>query len=464
LLDDATSLSKLGEERFDLIVTDPPYKDDVPYAELSDFYYVWLKRALSDSDGVSLKPRFYSEAFFECVDDRCVSFTEVRTQWERFSPLEISVNVGRAEFFKKVNGVEAGSDKDFTEKLGKTFKRMAELLKDGGVVITYYAHTDPSAWEALNEAGLRRAGLRVTAAYVITTESEQRVTARGKVALDSSVVVVWRKGAGDVGLVHDVERKALEEAIKRVGEAIKLKEVSLDINLFLRSLSAVLSVFTSYSKLIPEVSTNELVKRAFSLGLKGLVDGVYRYAGLERPLDPYASTYLTLKLITRTTMENSRSKRRSEAGFRRGRVDRTFASLLGVFSGVSVDNLVLSKVLARGKEDLELLEPEPESLTEAAIRRALETLLREKGLDPLRPQTFRTSIDFLHYLELKAIQLTSDQFKKLVEELQVKDPKVLECIDLAKALYLVLPDRDPEKICCRRILQHLDLLRFGGLR
>ena len=464
LLDDTTSLSKLSEERFDLIVTDPPYKDDVPYAELSDFYYVWLKRALSDSDGVSLKPRFYSEAFFECVDDRCVSFTEIRTQWERFSPLEASVNEGRAEFFKKVSGIEAGSDKDFTEKLGKAFKRMTELLKDGGVVITYYAHTDPSAWEALIEAGWRRAGLRVTAAYVITTESEQRLPARGKVALDSSVVVVWRKGAGDVGLVHDVERKALEEAIKRVGEAIKLREVSLDINLFLRSLSAVLSVFTSYSKLIPEVSTNELVKRAFSLGLKGLVDGVYRYAGLERPLDPYASTYLALKLITRTTMEDSRSKRRSEAGFRRGRVDRTFASLLGVFSGVSVDNLVLSKVLARGKEDLELLEPEPESLTEAAIRRALETLLREKGLDLSRPQTFRTSIDFLHYLELKAIQLTSDQFKKLVEELQVKDPRVLECIDLAKALYLVLPDHDPEKICCRRILQHLDLLRFGGLR
>ena len=47
LLDDATTLTKLNE-KFDLIVTDPPYYDDVPYSELSDFYYVWLKRALSD--------------------------------------------------------------------------------------------------------------------------------------------------------------------------------------------------------------------------------------------------------------------------------------------------------------------------------------------------------------------------------------------------------------------------------
>jgi len=52
LLDDATILSKLNpNDKFDLIVTDPPYYDDVPYSELSDFYYVWLKRALSDVKG-----------------------------------------------------------------------------------------------------------------------------------------------------------------------------------------------------------------------------------------------------------------------------------------------------------------------------------------------------------------------------------------------------------------------------
>jgi len=69
LLDDATSSSKLRDEKYDLIVTDPPYRDDVPYAELSDFYYVWLKRALSDvvkeeSGLLKLAPRFYMDAFF----------------------------------------------------------------------------------------------------------------------------------------------------------------------------------------------------------------------------------------------------------------------------------------------------------------------------------------------------------------------------------------------------------------
>ena len=59
-----SSLSRLGNEKFDPIVTDPPYRDDVPYAELSDLYYVWLKRALSGSSGTSLVPRFHADVFF----------------------------------------------------------------------------------------------------------------------------------------------------------------------------------------------------------------------------------------------------------------------------------------------------------------------------------------------------------------------------------------------------------------
>jgi putative DNA methylase len=466
LLDDATSLSRLGDERFDLIVTDPPYRDDVPYAELSDFYYVWLKRALSDSDGVSLKPRFYPEAFFECLNTECKSYVEIRTQWERFAPLEISVSKGRAGFFKKTMGVEVGSDRDFQEKLARAFNRIAELLKDDGLIVTYYAHTDPSAWEALIEAGWRRAGLRVTAAYVIATESEQRVTARGKVALDASVVVVWRKGVSRVGLLHEVEREALKEAVVRVEEAIKTRGVTLDINLFLRSLAATLGVFTSYSKLIPEISTKELVEKAFQIALRGLVEGVYRHAGIERPLDPYASTYLALKVVTRPSIEESELQKRSrrKAEIKRGHVDRTFAALLGVFSGVSVDSLIAARIMAKGKEELELLEPESSSLTESDIRVALEELLREKGIDPARPETLKTSVDTLHYLELKVLQLTTEQFKRLYSELEYRNPRVAEAVNLAKVLYAVLPRSDPERVCCERILQHLGLLRLGGLR
>jgi putative DNA methylase len=463
LLDDATSLSKLGDERFDLIVTDPPYRDDVAYSELSDFYYVWLKRALSDSDGVSLKPRFYPEAFFECLDTECRSYVEIRTQWEKFAPIEISVNEGRADYFKRTVGVEAGSDRDFHEKLAKAFKRMVELLRDDGLIATYYAHTDPSAWEALIEAGWKMAGLRVTAGHVIATESEQRVTARGKVALDASVVVVWRKSSGEIARLLEVERGALEESIRAVQEAIK-RNTPRDINLFLRSFTATMSVFTSYSKLVPEITTTELVNKAFQLALRGLVEGVYKEAGVERPLDPYASVYLVLKLITRSDTGEESESRRRRAGFRRARIDRSFASLLGVFSNIDVGNLLQLRILAKEHEDLELLEPKPVETTEAGIRRSLEELLREKNIDVDKPEALRTSVDLLHYLELQALRLTSEQFKKLYEELETRNPRVGEAVQLARVLYRVLPESDPEKICSRRILQHLGLLVLGGSR
>jgi putative DNA methylase len=333
---------------------------------------------------------------------------------------------------------------------------MAELLKDDGLIVTYYAHTNPSAWEALIEAGWKKADLNVTSAYVIATESEQRVTARNKVALDASVVVVWRERTGHAKLLHEARREALEEASKRVEEFIKRRGATLDINLFLRSLSAILNVYTSYSRLIPDVNISELVsKEIFPLALAGLVEGVYRYVGLEKPLEPHASAYLVLKLLTRIGGKEE---------FRRGRVDRTFASLLGVFGGIGVDSLIISRVLARGKEDLELLEPEAKALTDSGIKAALETLLHEKGVDPSRFETFRTSIDILHYLELKALQLTSEQFRKLFEDFEARDSRAIEAIKLAKALYSVLPDSDPEKICCTRILKYLDLLSFGGFK
>jgi putative DNA methylase len=436
----------------------------VPYAELSDFYYVWLKRTLSDVKSNVLVPRFYPEAFFECLDDRCSSYIEIRTQWEKYAPLEISVSSGRADFFRKIIGVETGSDEDFREKLRKAFKRMAELTRDDGMIVTYYAHTDPSAWEALVEAGWRKAGLRVSAAYVIATESEQRVTARGKVALDASVVVVWRKGSGGVGFVQEVENKAFEEALRRVDEALKIG-LPLDINLFLKSLAGVLSVYTLYSKLVPDISVKEIVKNSFSLALKALVEAVYKRGGVEKPLDPYSSAYVALKLVTRTSEEKAEARRReSKIEFRRGRVDKTFASLLGVFSNINVDILIANKILAKKGDELELLEPEPDSLTEQSIRRALENLLHEKNLDPSKPENFRTAVDALHYLELKAIQLTSDQFRKLFEDLRSRNLRFSEAIDLAKVLHAALPDNDPEKIGCKRILQHLNMISLGGLR
>jgi len=136
ILDDASELSNVGE-KFDVIVTDPPYADDVPYSELSDFYYVWLKRALSDVENNELKPRFLPEAFFD--ED-----LEIPTQWQRFARNEVSENEGRWEHFSlKVT---------FAELLTRAFANVLRFLKDDGLLVVYYVAKRPEAWAALVDA------------------------------------------------------------------------------------------------------------------------------------------------------------------------------------------------------------------------------------------------------------------------------------------------------------------------
>ncbi|MEM4032504.1 MAG: hypothetical protein QXV53_04310, partial [Zestosphaera sp.] len=441
VLDDARVLCKLGGEKFDLIVTDPPYLDDVAYSELSDFYYVWLKRALSDSDGFVLTPRFFAEAFFECLDNGCSKFSEVRTQWEVFASREVSAGEGRARHFGLGSSVEF-----FKKGLVDSFKKLRGLLRGGGVLVTYYAHTSPEAWEALLEAGWRGAGLRVSRAFPVTTESEERVTARGKVVLDSSIVVVWREGLGGEELLQRAHLMALNEATETVKRVLE-RGVKPDFNLFLESLSTVLSVYTRYSRLIPDKSVSELVKNhILPAAIQAMVRGAGVFVGVSTSFSPESSSYIVVKLVSRPG---------NYSRFRRAVIDRDFASVLGAVGGLDVSKIISLNILGRYGDELELLEPKASvGVDEASLRKSFEELLLEKNVS-LRNPVFRTPIDVLHYIEYKALELGKDEFKNFIEGLKGKTVGVDEALNIARVFARVLPSGDPERRACSRILSHL---------
>jgi len=277
LLDDATVLSKLGHEKFDIVVTDPPYRDDVPYTELSDFYYVWLKRALSN-DG--LTPKFHVDALI------------YNTQWESFALNEISYNKSRLDYF----GIREAED--YYEKLmGMAFSKMAELLKDNGLIVTYFAHSSPEAWIELIEAGWRRANLRVSKAWNFATESAQRVTARGKTALESSIVVVWRKRKKDseqVGDYREVYREALENAKRAKETALRSGLVFSD--LFLATMIGALATFTSYDKVLKfgkELTSRDIIRESYAIATRVIANAT------ETIKSPEALFYLASKALYR---------------------------------------------------------------------------------------------------------------------------------------------------------------------
>jgi putative DNA methylase len=444
LLEDATSLSRLRDEKFDLIVTDPPYRDDVPYAELSDFYYVWLKRTLSDVidvDGVLVrKPRFLPEAFFDEFGN------EVEVQWKRFAPKEVSENSERSEVFGSVNvggkNVPVGSFDYFKYLLDESFRTMATRLRDNGVLVTYYAHTSPDAWEALLEAGWQGAGLRVSVAHALATESPQRVTARGATTLDMSIVVIWRKGVSGETLADEVYARAVEVCSE---EATKYRKQGYSgVNLFVAVLGCALSQFTQYKRIVGVKSIDDLVTKYIYPATAAAI--ARSLTGVEARLSPASQFYLLAKVL----IDRGRRQRR--------RLDGTSAIILSIGTRSNINELQILRVVEKANSDLVLLEP----AHSRDARGSIEELLREKNLSS-QTIAFRTAVDALHVLEYLALVMTKDELRKRVDELRARNSALIdEAIELTKILTVALPEEEVERSLAQRLLDSLGI-GVGGL-
>ena len=431
LLDDATILGRLNEEKYDIIVTDPPYRDDVPYAELSDFYYVWLKRALSDVVDVGgllvRQPRFVSEAFFS-------DGAEIDVQWRYFADKEVSEDEGRSKYF----GEGVGSLEYFKQLLIKSFQTMADKLVDNGVIVTYYAHTSPDAWEALLDAGWRGAGLRITAAHAVVTESKHRVTARGKAGLDVSIVAVWRKGVSGQALAGEAYSKALEECTEYAGTL--LKKGFDGVNLFVSVLGCVLSVFTRYEGVVGVKSTKELVEEYV---YPATAEAIARALGgeLSGRLSGASLFYLLGKVLI---ARRPRQVRRT--------LDRSTMAILSIGTRNEVRRLKNLGLVGQERDKFRLLEP---AWGQSDLARAVRSALEKRGVNPRNPVA-RTAVDLLHLLEYYAVTLPKSEFTKRVEELRARYPALYEeALGLARLLAEVLPSGDPERELTNRVVSVL---------
>ncbi|NSW79112.1 MAG: DUF1156 domain-containing protein [Chthonomonadetes bacterium] len=162
----------------DAVITDPPYYDNVPYADLSDFFYVWLKRTVGD---------LYPEAFR----------TELTPKGE-----EAVVNPARFGGGKKGEEV---ARRHYERLMGESFREMHRVLKPDGVAVVMFTHRSTTAWESLI-GSLLSAGLYPTASWAVHTEMEASTHQRGKGAVRSTILMACRKrpaGAG-VGWYHQI--------------------------------------------------------------------------------------------------------------------------------------------------------------------------------------------------------------------------------------------------------------------
>lgn len=167
---DASNQQLLPDESVGVWFTDPPYYDAVPYADLSDFFFVWLKRSLP---GLPLLRDTFDSSNLLTPKQREAVLDETKT----------------------VNG----RPKDrmwFEETMAKAFAEGRRVLADEGVGSVVFAHKTTEGWEALL-SGMVQGGWTITGSWPIATEMGSRLRARDSAALATSVHLICRPRPDD---------------------------------------------------------------------------------------------------------------------------------------------------------------------------------------------------------------------------------------------------------------------------
>ena len=186
------------EATFDLVVTDPPYYDAIPYSDLMDFFYVWLRRTMN-----GLSPELDS-AFHKPLSPK----------WDHHqNDGELIDDASRHE------GDKAKSKAVYEHGMERAFQACAAALKPDGKMVVVFANKQPDAWETLVSA-IIRAGFTVDGSWPIQTEMGNRTRALSSAALASSVWLVCKKRPATARPGWD--NKVMEEM--RANIAMRLRE------------------------------------------------------------------------------------------------------------------------------------------------------------------------------------------------------------------------------------------------
>lgn len=212
----ATSMS-IESESLDAVITDPPYFDSVPYADLSDYFYVWLKRSIGH-----LYPEHFSSQL---------------TPKKNEAIMEPS----------RHGGDKKKAAQFYEEMMHKAFCEASRVLKPNGMMVVVYAHKTTSGWSTLIDS-LRRAGFTITEAWPLDTEMRSRLRAMNSAALASSIFLVSRKRTdtkiGDYAM--DV-RPLLSEIVRDRVKTLMAEGVT-GADLVIACIGAGLRAYTQYDR------------------------------------------------------------------------------------------------------------------------------------------------------------------------------------------------------------------------
>ena len=193
----------------DLWITDPPYADAVNYHELGDFFLAWYDKQLN----------------------------KVFPEWTPDARAELAVR---------------GNGEDFRRSMVEIYKNLAHHMPDNGLQMVMFTHQDPAVWADLGMI-LWAAGLKATAAWTISTETEAVGLKKGNYVQGTVCLVLRKRIANEPGFLDEVYPLVEDEVKRQIASMQALDEGGEpnfnDADYQLAAYAAALKVLTQYGNL-----------------------------------------------------------------------------------------------------------------------------------------------------------------------------------------------------------------------
>jgi adenine-specific DNA methylase len=217
----------------DLWLTDPPYADAINYHELSEFFLAWYEKPLQ-----RLFPEWYTDS------KRALAIT--------------------------------GDEEGFRRDMVASYRNLAEHMPDDGVQVVMFTHQDASVWADLALI-LWAAGLRVTAAWTIATETDSALKKGNYV--QGTVLLILRKRTSDATAFTDELKVQIEDEVTSQLDAMQALDEDEtdpsfgDTDYQLAAYAAALRVLTQYSS-VEEWDIERELSRSRKSGEPSPIEGI----------------------------------------------------------------------------------------------------------------------------------------------------------------------------------------------
>ncbi|MFI7552161.1 DUF1156 domain-containing protein [Micromonospora sediminimaris] len=200
----------------DVVVTDPPYYNNVMYAELSDFFYVWLKRSL---------PLVWPQFCDLPITDKMAEAVANPSLFK-----DLATHSGRGKRPAGTKTADELADAHYEELLTRSFREVHRVLTQNGVLNVMFTHKRVDAWDTLG-AALLNAGFAIASSWPVATEGESLNQAKKNSAQSTILLNCHKRGDTAPAYWNDIRREVEQAAVEAVERFIRHGLRGIDLTL-----------------------------------------------------------------------------------------------------------------------------------------------------------------------------------------------------------------------------------------